>query len=192
MNTDPLKTLAETGNVECPQCRYSLEGLPGPHACPECGRPYGRNVLTWRPKFTGWWIGFVFGTPGVAIMSYGMWKSGERILNSVLLTFLVLIWGYFFVKMLRSRARDHLSIDGRGISFCSGGGACNQFDWTAVRYVNYEMRRGVIHFELRDRRNFVWVCILSPKDTAALVEVANNYAKAANEDHTNNTSNVPN
>ena len=34
--------------VNCPQCGYSLEGLPASHRCPECGAPYTRELLVFR------------------------------------------------------------------------------------------------------------------------------------------------
>ncbi|MCB9866914.1 MAG: PH domain-containing protein [Phycisphaerales bacterium] len=41
----------------CPVCRYSLQGLPCPHSCPECGFAYDVNTYACAPRsflrFTG-------------------------------------------------------------------------------------------------------------------------------------------
>jgi hypothetical protein len=38
-----------TGPKRCPDCGYSLKGLPARHRCPECGFPYDEHTLVWRP-----------------------------------------------------------------------------------------------------------------------------------------------
>lgn len=34
----------------CPVCRYSLQGLPRKHRCPECGFEYDEETRVWRPR----------------------------------------------------------------------------------------------------------------------------------------------
>lgn len=34
----------------CPDCGYSLKGLPAQHRCPECGFPYDQRTRVWRPR----------------------------------------------------------------------------------------------------------------------------------------------
>ncbi len=47
---------SDTGNVECaalescPQCDYSLRGLPANHNCPECGLAYDEYSAIWRQR----------------------------------------------------------------------------------------------------------------------------------------------
>ena len=38
-----------SGPDRCPECNYSLHGLPPPHRCPECGFEYDEHTLIWRP-----------------------------------------------------------------------------------------------------------------------------------------------
>lgn len=44
INGDPI--------TECPICRYSLEGLPRDHQCPECGFEYDETMRVWRTKLS--------------------------------------------------------------------------------------------------------------------------------------------
>ena len=37
--------------TRCPQCKYSLTGLPAQHRCPECGLFYDLNSRVWRNRF---------------------------------------------------------------------------------------------------------------------------------------------
>lgn len=39
-----------SGPTRCPECNYSLRGLPPPHRCPECGFEYDEHTLIWRPE----------------------------------------------------------------------------------------------------------------------------------------------
>lgn len=43
----PHLPIAKLG--KCPVCRYSLQGLPAAHRCPECGFAYDENTTVWRP-----------------------------------------------------------------------------------------------------------------------------------------------
>jgi hypothetical protein len=44
------ETAVESDFAICPECGYSLKGLPDKHACPECGKPYDLSVVrrAWR------------------------------------------------------------------------------------------------------------------------------------------------
>ncbi len=57
---------------ECPECRYSLKGLPEKHACPECGLRYDEHSVVHRTKVPfavyGGLLGFLGGVPGFVQM----------------------------------------------------------------------------------------------------------------------------
>jgi len=36
--------------LQCPQCEYSLRGLPARHRCPECGFEYDEYTRVWKPR----------------------------------------------------------------------------------------------------------------------------------------------
>ncbi len=36
--------------TRCPQCRYSLKGLPADHRCPECGFEYDADTAIWESR----------------------------------------------------------------------------------------------------------------------------------------------
>ena len=36
--------------TRCPQCRYSLHGLPADHRCPECGFEYDAKAAIWESR----------------------------------------------------------------------------------------------------------------------------------------------
>jgi hypothetical protein len=38
----------------CPNCGYSLEGLPGRHVCPECGLEYEKDAVVFKEPRWGW------------------------------------------------------------------------------------------------------------------------------------------
>lgn len=49
--------MPRTPLTHCPDCGYSLHGLPARHRCPECGFAYDEATRVWRPKkpFIGMW-----------------------------------------------------------------------------------------------------------------------------------------
>lgn len=49
----------------CPECGYSLQGLPARHRCPECGFAYDEDTQVWRPKNPRFVYHTVFATFGI-------------------------------------------------------------------------------------------------------------------------------
>ncbi len=39
--------------TRCPQCKYSLKGLPADHRCPECGFEYDAETAMWKGRLDG-------------------------------------------------------------------------------------------------------------------------------------------
>ncbi len=42
----------------CPQCKYSLKGLPANHNCPECGFEYDAETAAWHHQPSRIWTSF--------------------------------------------------------------------------------------------------------------------------------------
>ncbi len=42
----------------CPQCKYSLKGLPANHSCPECGFEYDAETAAWHGRTSRIWTSF--------------------------------------------------------------------------------------------------------------------------------------
>ncbi len=90
----------------CPECGYSLQGLPARHRCPECGFAYDEHTQVWRPKnpryvyhavfasFGIWWlIGFRDATEFVRKRFSGWWE-GTLFLFWILTTVFLVIAGW--------------------------------------------------------------------------------------------------
>ena len=61
--------------IECPQCNYSLTGLPSEHRCPECGLVY--DALCEIYRVTGWWALFRMAALPILVVAWclGQWRN---------------------------------------------------------------------------------------------------------------------
>ncbi len=58
---------------KCLECDYSLEGLPGPHRCPECGAAYDDATTIFRPKIR--WKNYI---PHFGVLFYVVYLIGSN------------------------------------------------------------------------------------------------------------------
>lgn len=58
---------------KCLECDYSLEGLPGPHRCPECGVAYDDVTTIFRPKIR--WKNYI---PHFGVLFYVVYLVGSN------------------------------------------------------------------------------------------------------------------
>jgi len=107
----------------CPVCRYSLQGLPSAHHCPECGFEYDEHTRVWRPKriraLRGLWLPIfliadvalllffgvlspmlklfmVFGGAFIVAVSVILWYSNWRSLPFAAVTPRGIVYRWFF------------------------------------------------------------------------------------------------
>lgn len=84
----------------CPQCRYSLKGLPADHNCPECGFEYDAETAAWHRQTSKIWTslgilltlsfgGFVLKEAIANLQSARGWRLSNLLF---LLSIVVLLW----------------------------------------------------------------------------------------------------
>ncbi len=59
----------------CARCRYSLQGLPSPWQCPECGLAFDDHSRTWRPRSLTVFIGLRIVVLVVLIIAWAFARS---------------------------------------------------------------------------------------------------------------------
>jgi hypothetical protein len=181
MDSDLYARLAATGRVECPECGYSLAGLPGPHRCTECGRAYGRNILTWRPAYPGAWLAFVVAGPSLAYTAYLGWQTRFRIFFVAFVVGVLALWSCWLRWIMRVARKQYVCLDDRGVSFNSGMGARQIFEWRAVEVVCKGRARNSILIRLRNGREHRVPSGIPSRQVNAFIEAANAYATTASE-----------
>jgi len=106
---------------QCPECGYSLRGLPADHRCPECGLPYDAESEAFRlvnPKAI--YVGMI-GLAGGAIPMINMVFSLGAALTRRYLVFLIalayvgLIGGVFVYLRMLMRSRPQVAVLPRGL-----------------------------------------------------------------------------
>jgi len=95
----------------CPQCGYSLQGLPENHACPECGLRYDRDSEVYKhlnpvSLFAGM-LGFLGGTAGMFNLARTFGNAGPFwricIIMSLVIYFGAAAWFARYVYRLYRR-----------------------------------------------------------------------------------------
>jgi hypothetical protein len=83
--------------THCPICRYSLEGLPERHRCPECAFEYDKSETAFHPPPRGrvWWLGFYVGLVGAAALAFVYWYFPGRVSLFPAFYFTMLLLGSF-------------------------------------------------------------------------------------------------
>ncbi len=104
----------------CPQCKYSLKGLPANHSCPECGFEYDAETAIWESRPTKTDIAaFLLGTCFVISMLLGNLLNGTfpptSLLEIVLFFLLALLVFVLYRAFVTSRAGCAVCTTGKGL-----------------------------------------------------------------------------
>lgn len=164
-----LQTLKETprgsttlggrrgGRVEprlntCPNCDYSLKGLPAEHYCPECGLKYDSATRVWtqdnRMKSSGLLVGLII----VGITAWSFTRAVSPGNAPIELQFGVLaVW---LLVLLRS-----ILLASRSPTVATGPeGVTVRVGWSRGAFVPYEL---IVETDsiLQSGRSFVYICL---------------------------------
>lgn len=140
---------------KCPNCKYSLIGLPTEHSCPECGFDYDPSAIVIRLKPQRHdWRQVVYGILLLGIMYLGVIQRGY----STDVRALVAIVGVSIVVSLFRLFRIHsesqsIKINRLGIEVDDAALAVGIIRWKSVKSVKYSPLRGalIIRGVSRDR-----------------------------------------
>lgn len=110
--------------ARCPFCDYSLQGLPVPHRCPECGGPYDERTQVW-PARRGWWDPTLLFlvcllAPQARSIAKVLSGSGLSTADWLILAANVLL-ALLMVRLYRGRRRGVVAITPTGIFVRSAG-----------------------------------------------------------------------
>lgn len=136
--------------TECPECRYSLAGLPANHRCPECGFEYDVTMEIYRPRATWLVIGSVLLTVVMTpIICFTVYisvtrRSGLCMLASALN---VLTVTTAWLKTLRVRPTEYLIV-GRDRIVWRTDHYARDIPWSIVGGVTWHRVPGSMFIEL--------------------------------------------
>lgn len=149
----------------CPQCAYSLHGLPDDHACPECGLRYDRESEVYKhvnPKaiFMGL-LGFIGGAGGMANLPRAFGNAGSFwrvcIILSVMLYFGAAVWFARYVyRLYRSGPLVAVLPEGLYVRLLRIRG--EQIAWTDVSRVAFNRPQKVATLIFLDGRPVLDIC----------------------------------
>jgi len=149
----------------CPQCGYSLQGLPEDHACPECGLRYDRDSEVYKyvnPKalFLGL-VGFIGGTGVLVNMvsTFGNISSFWRacMIVSVVVYFGMAAWfGRYVYRLYRSEPLVAVLPEGLYVRLLRIHG--DRIAWTDVSRVAFSRAQKVATLIFLDGRPVLDIC----------------------------------
>lgn len=149
----------------CPQCDYSLQGLPEDHACPECGLRYDRESEVYKhlnPKalFAGM-LGFLGGTAGMVnlVRTFGnvglFWRT--CIIISLVVYFGAALWfGRYAYRLYRNGPLVAVLPKGLYVRLLRIRG--EQIAWTEVSRVALNRSQKVATLIFLDGRPVLDIC----------------------------------
>lgn len=127
----------------CLYCDYSLQGLPAPHRCPECGEAYDDATLIFRPRLNWRFYGpLIVGQIYVLYIIVSNWRSmvgwigvvGTLLVIAAVVV-LLSVRGYWLVRRMIVRpcqaalTRDELVVR-------APNGSCERFPYDEIAFVS--------------------------------------------------------
>lgn len=137
-----------TGHMNCPMCRYPLDGLPEENACPECGFEYDQETWVWnRPlskSATAIYVVlmaiavfFMMTLATLGLVLTGPWSTSSDRLSSFIcvgITAFGLAFGIWGVRRRHSRP-PQVCVTPRGISFRLHMTRSHFIEWDQIEHV---------------------------------------------------------
>lgn len=170
--------------THCPMCRYSLEGLPRKHDCPECGFACDRDATAVRPRqFTALRAVFLVWVVGYAVMlvdraSRYPWGLSD-LLRSVpeLLPFISAPFVVFWLDRGSRPTFDAAVVSSEAVTFYTPNGehVLRLDHLQAVRWIPIKSR-----IELKE--DGVWTPLLQPQRVGASRTTMRRLMRAINEE----------
>lgn len=104
----------------CPSCRYSLEGLPAAHRCPECGFLYDEQTRVWYAK-SFWKFGGIILVLAATQAPQSLGRIFEKSPQQFafwLNVGLVFMWvGFLIALIIRYRAHPFVAVGPSGVTY---------------------------------------------------------------------------
>ncbi len=175
---------------ECPECLYSLKGLPEKHACPECGLRYDEHSVVRRTKVPfgvyGGLFGFLGGVPGFVQMFRAI-RLELAIVFSFLFVATFAVLAFVVVRFARRGWMAAAAVD--GLHLRVQGTSQKVIPWSNIsramiltRKLNRGWRKfrfGVTIFLKSERRTLDVIGVFkSEEEASAFVDTINHYVNA--------------
>jgi hypothetical protein len=161
----------------CPQCSYSLSGLPTKHACPECGLRYDERSEVWRAQWDRYGRSYALAIiiPSCTFIPVGLVQFGlDDSFGS--LFFAVLLFGLLvglFIHMRIGQGRPRMAVLPDGLFILSLIGKPRLIPWSQIADAKHSNGLGVTQVRLNNGRRISvrWWCMPSPvtAEFAALI-----------------------
>ncbi|RME37271.1 MAG: hypothetical protein D6788_09835 [Planctomycetota bacterium] len=131
----------------CPQCGYSLYGLPAEHTCPECGFEYDRyaHVIRIRPYRAVFrvWMGMAWGMLATFLSLWSGFTRFALIVGSLTLAGAT----EFFLNHFSGRHRQMVVVNHAGMRWLRGTDVLAQLPWDRIGRADYAWMTGMFHIK---------------------------------------------
>lgn len=118
----------------CPECEYSLAGLPAPHRCPECGFEYDEFACEWENRsYRSQWLG---GLASILVLLGFLWYARGSGISALSLFagFCLLVTSLSVLVLWRlSKRRCFVALTPDGIRVRNPTGDSGLIPWEGVR-----------------------------------------------------------
>ncbi len=131
---------------QCPHCKYSLEGLPDIHRCPECGLDYNKNCEVFQASYPFLIFRLILSCM-VSFVLLNIWpwiSSDYRIFFVVVLGLLWLkvLWGSYHVVL--DIRFPKVVVTPNGLIVIKRYGELTQYSWNEIGNAKWNFRtRGI-------------------------------------------------
>ncbi len=119
---------------KCPQCNYSLTGLPTNHVCPECGLEYDELTVCIKPSMSRRHVGNLWA--GTALAAIVWWWSRDLLFVGILGVALAV---ELYLALRSASHGVRIVMNARGVVFNLRGKLGSVVPWDSIRRAKCRM-----------------------------------------------------